>query len=81
MNHWLELNGRVAIEPVRLRGQCPSAKEGRSRRDERVGRRIEPRRGRTPPIRAREAAGGCFPGAEKSPNRKMTQFLYGHSTW
>ena len=34
-----------------------------------------------PPIRAREAAGGCFPGAEKSPNRKMTQFLYGHSTW
>ena len=34
-----------------------------------------------PPIRAREAAGGCFPGAEKSPNCKMTQFSYGHSAW
>ena len=30
---------------------------------------------------ARGAAGGCFPGAEKSRNRKMTQFSYGHSNW
>ena len=35
-----------------------------------------------PPIRARvKPPEGCFPGAEKSINSKMTQLSYGHSMW
>jgi hypothetical protein len=38
-------------------------------------------RSRTRPSARVKPPEGCFPGAEKSPNSKMTQLSHGHSMW